>query len=102
MGPVFANCPTTLTAYTDRSRDSTVGTWPVPVVTDNVDEGITPILSKGKSPGSRFAVGMHEIQYRASDKAGNEAAPCSFTFSVLGTSYVLCDNCVFVISMIVV
>ena len=90
MGPVFTNCPTTLTAYTDRSRDSTVGTWHVPVVTDNVDEAIMPILSKGKSPGSRFSVGIHEIQYTALDKAGNEAVPCSFTFVVRGTSYILC------------
>ena len=100
--PVCNNCPNALTVYADRGRDSTVGNWHVPVFTDNFDDAITPILSRGKSPGSRFSVGEHKIKYTASDKAGNEAVPCSFTFFVHGTSYILCDNCIFVISMIVV
>ena len=83
--PELGDCPGSLTLYADRDNDTAVGTWPVPVVTDNVDTDITPVLSEGIPPlGSRFKVGEHEIEYSARDKAGNEASKCRFTIIVQG------------------
>ena len=80
--PEFKTCPSAVKVNADRGQNSAVVTWPIPIVTDNSNSSITPRLSKGLAPGSRFTQGLHEIEYTAQDASHNDAIPCWFTVTV--------------------
>ncbi|KAK6186939.1 hypothetical protein SNE40_006195 [Patella caerulea] len=75
--PRFRRCPSTQVAIADEGKDSTTALWIDPEVDDS-PEPITPVLIRGKPPGSTFTIGVHVIEYSAKDSANNKAKPCKF------------------------
>ncbi|XP_050389147.1 sushi, von Willebrand factor type A, EGF and pentraxin domain-containing protein 1 isoform X2 [Patella vulgata] len=76
--PKFSYCPSTIVEIADKGKNSTTVSWPIPKVDDNSTEHISPVLIKGKQPGSTFTIGVHTIEYSAKDAANNKAKTCKF------------------------
>ncbi|XP_053976944.1 uncharacterized protein LOC128875412 isoform X1 [Hylaeus volcanicus] len=70
--PKVKDCPNDIEVT---GRNGSVITWTEPIFTDNVK--VTRIRSN-ESPGRRFNVGGHRIEYEASDEAG-WSSKCVFT-----------------------
>ncbi|MBT1698108.1 HYR domain-containing protein [Fulvivirgaceae bacterium PWU4] len=77
VAPVFANCPSNITASAEASCLAIVN-WTEPTVTDNCG---TVNITRNRNPGAAFAIGTTTVTYTATDGAGNTAT-CSFTVTV--------------------
>ncbi|XP_022088734.1 LOW QUALITY PROTEIN: uncharacterized protein LOC110978223 [Acanthaster planci] len=88
--PMVVICPNDTTVPADPDSNSTVVTWPVPVITDNV--GVT-MLDLTHPNESVFFIGPAvTVGYTASDLAGNTAS-CNFTVTVVDTQPPMLVNC---------
>ena len=81
--PEFTECPVVVRVTVGRFPSNAVATWPIPVVTDNVDTFIIPYPTGWRS-GDIFWPGVHEVTYTATDAEFNEAFPCTFIVVVTG------------------
>ena len=79
--PTFTFCPKSRKVST--VKDTETVHWNKPEVKDNI--GVA-LLNGSHAPGSSFPVGMHTVNYTASDKAGNQAY-CSFVIIVSDGKY---------------
>ncbi|XP_071497257.1 complement receptor type 2-like [Diadema antillarum] len=79
--PSFTHCPTSQSVYAPALATKATVTWSTPTATDNSGETITPVRVQGSPYGSQFSEGVHHVQYRAVDSAGNENT-CSFSITV--------------------
>jgi gliding motility-associated-like protein len=79
IAPVIS-CPSDI----DICQNDPNPTWLVPLVLGECDSlGVNLTQTLGLPPGSIFTVGIHEIEYTATDSAGNQAS-CSFFINVEG------------------
>ena len=69
-------CPQSFSVSTCAAID-----YDLPVVTDNCDSGLSPILTAGLSAGSLFPAGSTTNTFEATDLCGNVGS-CSFVISV--------------------
>ncbi len=77
-GPTFQNCPADIVVTTN--GDSAPAEWTEPTATDNCG----PVtISSTHNPGDIFPKGNTLVTYSAIDGAGNGAANCTFTVSVV-------------------
>ena len=79
LSPVIT-CPTIQTLGCDQFVE-----YPLPTVTDNCTQNITPTLVAGLPSGSEFPVGVTTITFEAMDDYNNTSA-CSFDVTVAGNS----------------
>ncbi len=79
--PVISNVPADQTIPSVGLTCAATATWTLPTVTDT-DPGATLVRTMGSAPGSSFPVGMHFIEYTATDCAGNMST-ASFIISVV-------------------
>ncbi|XP_056008481.1 uncharacterized protein LOC125664654 [Ostrea edulis] len=79
--PEINNCPNTIYAYTDRSKQTSTVNWTIPTATDNSNK-VTIKRTRGPAPGSSFRVGLTEIRYKATDLSNNESPECIFFVAV--------------------
>ena len=86
--PTFTNCPANINLTT--TGTNAVASWTAPTVSDNCTAAITPSVSTaptaGLVSGSAFPVGITTVTYAAKDAANNNAAPCSFTVTVINNN----------------
>ncbi len=75
LAPVLS-CPQSFTVSTCIAVD-----YDLPIVTDNCDQGLSPILTAGLSSGSAFPSGTTIVSYEATDLCGN-TGQCSFEITV--------------------
>ena len=78
--PVITGCPLDIIVPTDPGRAMAQVTWIEPEASDN--SGRVTLVSK-TLPGTYFGIGSFNIDYMATDPAGNEAV-CSFGIVVDG------------------
>ena len=77
-GPTFQNCPADIVVTTN--GDTAPANWTAPTATDNCG----PVtISSTHNPGDIFPKGNTLVTYSATDGAGNGAAICTFTVSVI-------------------
>ena len=72
-----------ITVYAPDLSHTAVVSWDAVNVTDNSGETITPQQALGPEKGASVGVGVHYIQYTASDSAGNNET-CTFSITVEG------------------
>ncbi|WP_373493499.1 HYR domain-containing protein, partial [Aquiflexum sp.] len=77
-GPIIIDCPSDISVSNDPSVCSAVVTWTEPTATDNSG---TVNMTSNFEPGSVFPVGTTEVNYTATDEAGNQST-CSFNVTV--------------------
>ncbi|XP_038051960.1 uncharacterized protein LOC119724809 isoform X2 [Patiria miniata] len=87
--PMVVTCPNDTVLPAEVDSNSTVVTWPAPVITDNV--GVTR-LDLSHPNGSLFYIGPMKVRYTAYDLAGNRAS-CNFTVTVEDTQAPVLVNC---------
>jgi HYR domain/GEVED domain len=75
--PVFANCPTNISATT--SGTDAAATWTPPTATDNCTT--TPTVTSSHNSGAIFPIGTTTVTYTATD-AKNNRSTCVFTVTV--------------------
>jgi len=85
-------CPTTITANADAGACGSVVSWVEPTATDNSGQPRTVIQTQGPAAGSTFNVGTTQIQYSASDAAGNTAL-CNFDVIVVDNQDPVIADC---------
>ena len=82
--PSFVNCPEDVTftvgLFSDDCESGAI--WATPIATDNC--GVTVTQTGGPAQDSILAVGLYEIEYTATDDAGN-AVTCTFNINVIDT-----------------
>ena len=83
--PVFITCPTSVSFDLAEGESTELVSFVEPVVQDNSQETITPVLVTLSNP-ARLGYGEHVVMYNATDAAGNMAEPCVFTVFVNGRS----------------
>lgn len=81
--PEIIDCPNTIYKYTDRNSRTALVWWKKPIATDN-SNNVTVHQTKGPANGTLFRVGFTEIQYQATDSAGNKSPFCTFFVAVEG------------------
>ena len=83
--PYFVNCPHGVTFTVGLFSGVCEGgaIWSVPVAMDNCSD-VTITQTRGPSQGAVLTEGVYDIQYRATDRAGNNDY-CSFTVEVKDT-----------------
>nr|XP_022289245.1 sushi, von Willebrand factor type A, EGF and pentraxin domain-containing protein 1-like isoform X2 [Crassostrea virginica] len=79
--PEIIDCPNTIYKYTDRNSRTAIVWWKKPIATDN-SNNVTLHQTKGPANGTLFRVGFTEIQYQATDSAGNKSPFCTFFVAV--------------------
>lgn len=79
--PVFSNCPADQLLITQAADSFAIATWKAPLVAGG--EGKVSIISSHSS-GQKFYCGITNINYEATDEAGNKAY-CSFKVEVRDT-----------------
>ncbi|TKG95626.1 tandem-95 repeat protein, partial [Puteibacter caeruleilacunae] len=83
--PEFVNCPSgtifTIGLMPDNCKAGAI--WSIPVAKDNCSE-VNVAQTKGPAQGSLLESGDYEIEYTATDAAGNTAV-CGFTIKVIDT-----------------
>jgi hypothetical protein len=78
--PVFVNCPEGVTYTIGADADCENGIiWSIPIAEDNCE--VTVVQTAGPMQGMQLSLGTYEIQYTATDAAGNTAT-CNFTIVV--------------------
>lgn len=78
--PVFTSCPGNIVLPNTAGTCGAIASWSAPLATDNCGAPtITQTL--GLSSGSTFSVGVHNIEFTATDASGN-ATVCSFTVTI--------------------
>jgi len=82
--PVFLNCPVNFQATNSPDVCTSVVNWSTPIADD--DCGILSVVrtDNGPAQGQAWELGVYEIQYVATDLAGNTAV-CTFTVTVTDT-----------------
>ena len=78
--PVWSICPTSTPLTTDTGQPTATYSWIVPNVTD--DRRIVTQFESHTSPFA-FPIGITDVEYRATDEAGNVGL-CEFTVTVTG------------------
>ena len=78
--PVFTFCPESESFSASAGECRTTVDYTLPTVTDN-SGAITPVLTKGPASGGFFPLGSTEVEYTATDPAGNTST-CSFIITV--------------------
>lgn len=81
--PEILDCPNTIFKYTDRNSRTALVWWKKPIASDN-SNNVTLHQTKGPANGTLFRVGFTEIQYQATDSAGNKSPYCTFFVAVEG------------------
>jgi hypothetical protein len=91
--PAFVNCSANVIFEISLSPDvcETGAIWSRPVAVDNCTSIVIPVQTKGPAQGSLLQVGTYEIEYTATDGAGN-ASRCTFYVKVVDTErpFVVC------------
>lgn len=80
-GPVIDACPSDITTNVAAGTCGAVVSWATPTATDNCGSA-TVNQTVGLPSGSTFPVGVHNIQYTATDASSNTST-CSFTITVI-------------------
>jgi subtilisin-like proprotein convertase family protein len=89
--PVFVNCPEGVTYTIGADADCNNGIiWSIPIAEDNCE--VEVVQTAGPMQGLQLSLGTYEIQYTATDLAGNTAT-CNFTIVVEDddTPYLVCQ-----------
>lgn len=86
--PIFISCPTNITLNANANCQA-VGSWTLPVATDNCPN---VILSSTSDIGDIFYVGTTPVTYTATDGAGNTAT-CNFSVTVIDNTPPVINNC---------
>ncbi|MGE0589192.1 MAG: HYR domain-containing protein, partial [Cyclobacteriaceae bacterium] len=86
--PKFVSCPADVVVSADAGCE-TVASWSVPSATDNCS---LISVTSNFTPGSNFPIGTTEVEYTASDAAGNESK-CSFLVVVNSSVVPVFSNC---------
>ncbi|XP_070547324.1 hyalin-like [Ptychodera flava] len=77
--PRFDGCLNVTRVPTPVNDSMAVVTWHDPQASDN--SGVSPVVTKTFSPGSKFPIGSTSVTYTATDGSGNNAT-CDFTVIV--------------------
>ncbi len=77
--PVFDFCPQNITAFNDTDSCGALVSWLTPLGSDNC---AIHTLTGSNTSGEYFTVGMHTVNYTATDADGNSAV-CSFEIEVI-------------------
>ena len=75
-------CPDNIVVNIDSANNTALVQWTVPEGTDN--SGQQPIITEinGYTPNSRFAAGIHLLNYKIEDSEGNVGQSCAFMLRV--------------------
>lgn len=84
--PTFVNCSSGVTFTISLSPDvcETGAIWSRPVAIDNNCSTVSLTQTSGPAQGSKLEVGTYQIEYTATDQAGNSST-CSFYVKVIDT-----------------
>ncbi|MCB0543406.1 MAG: HYR domain-containing protein, partial [Saprospiraceae bacterium] len=75
------SCPADIDVAMDAGQCGATVTWTTPIAADNCDDAFPATQTLGDPSGSLFAAGTKNIEYTATDAAGNSET-CSFTVTV--------------------
>lgn len=87
-GPVFSNCPQDITIEAGESCDAVVS-WTAPGANDNCS---TASMTQTHHPGQTFPMGTTQVQYTATDAAGN-VSTCEFSIHVVNGFLPVISGC---------
>ncbi|XP_038069618.1 uncharacterized protein LOC119738747 isoform X6 [Patiria miniata] len=86
--PTFTGCPAQRQSLLPSGSDSVIVTWTEPVGSDNI--GITN-TERSHRPGDSFGLGITQVTYTFSDRAGNQAS-CIFSVNVTARTSNPCES----------
>ena len=92
VDPIIANCPSTITVYTEATTCDAVATWTAPTATDNCTDAAAITWASTSNPGATFPLGTTAVTYTATDASGNNAT-CTFDVIVIDNVNPILDNC---------
>ncbi|XP_060604933.1 sushi, von Willebrand factor type A, EGF and pentraxin domain-containing protein 1-like [Ruditapes philippinarum] len=88
--PPVITCQNLQIFYADRGTFETSVTWAVPTATDNVDAHPSVIQTSGPALGSILSEGLHPVNYKVTDRAGNSFPALSECTLVLEVKVIKC------------
>ncbi|MBX7093572.1 MAG: HYR domain-containing protein [Flavobacteriales bacterium] len=89
--PTISGCPSDMTVNVTAGTCGAVASWTSPTATDNCGAAsVTQTI--GLPSGSTFPVGVHNIQYTATDGASNTST-CSFNITVVDNELPVFTSC---------
>ncbi|PSR13661.1 MAG: hypothetical protein C7N36_07150, partial [Bacteroidetes bacterium] len=78
--PTLSSCPGNQTLTAIAGTCAAPAFWTAPTAADNCTTGLT--LTGSHTTGDSFGLGQTTVSYVATDLAGNQSAPCTFTVTV--------------------
>lgn len=91
VAPTFSGCPSDMSVNATLGSCDAVVSWSAPTASDNCGSA-TVNQTIGSVSGSTFPVGVHSIQYTATDGAANTSV-CSFTITVVDNQAPVISGC---------